>query len=90
MPKCICHCVHILLACSEDVDDEVRNLSGEMLKELSEGMSSGLYESLIGNLEEKFYNVVSALPRIFNRQGGITFKYSESVLKFLFQIEPNS
>lgn len=69
MPKCISHAVHILIGCSEDVEEEVRSLARETLQELSENLTSDLYE----NLEEKFYATINTLPRIFNRKG-IRFK----------------
>lgn len=69
MPKCISHAVHILIGCSEDDNGEIQNLSRETLKDLSTKLSSELSGPLIENLEEKFYSVVSTLPRIFNRKG---------------------
>lgn len=69
MPKCISQTVHILIGCSEDTDAEVKSLAQETLNQLSEDFSSDLYVSLIENLEERFYGVISTLPRIFNRKG---------------------
>lgn len=69
MPKCISQAVHILMGCSEDDDNEVKTISHQTLRELSESLSSNLYASLIQQLEEKFYSVISSLPRIFNRRG---------------------
>lgn len=69
MPKCIGHVVHILIGCSEDADEKVRELAQKTLQELSESFSSDLHGQLVENLEEKFYGVVSTLPRIFNRKG---------------------
>lgn len=75
MPKCVSQAVHILIACSEDRDNEVKSLSEKMLKELSEQFSSDFNAPLIQNLEENFYNIISTLPRIFNRQGKKIMEY---------------
>lgn len=69
MPKCISHTVHILIGCSEDVDDEIKQLSEAALDKLSESFSSDSQVMLIENLEKKLHDIVSTMPRIFNRKG---------------------
>lgn len=62
----------MLIALSEDEEEEVSLLSKTALTQISNSFSSDESKGLLENLEETFYSTISALPRTFNRKG-VTF-----------------
>ncbi|KAJ8959272.1 hypothetical protein NQ314_006300 [Rhamnusium bicolor] len=66
MPRSLSHLIEIVLALSEDENDEVKQKCNDILGKLSSQLSSSSLKSLLENLEEGFYNDINRLPRKFN------------------------
>lgn len=59
----------MLIALSEDEQEQVSILSKTVLNCISNSFSSDESKALLENLEENFYNTINTLPRTFNRKG---------------------
>ncbi|XP_025829077.1 TELO2-interacting protein 1 homolog [Agrilus planipennis] len=66
MTLSMCYITEILIALSEDEYKNVSETAKEALEILSRNFNSNSYRKIEENLEEKFYEMTTDLPRIFN------------------------
>jgi hypothetical protein len=66
MPTSVGHLVDIVISLSEDTDVSVSDKNKQILEDLSSKLTRSEFKSLLDNLEESFYGVVTSMPRKFN------------------------
>lgn len=69
MPMTMSHIIEILITLSEDDDTELASKSKEIVMKFSQGYFPNTLKIMTENIEENFYNLLSAMPRIFNSLG---------------------
>jgi hypothetical protein len=69
MPTSVGHLVDIVISLSEDADVSVSDKNKQILEDLSSKLTRNEFKSLLDNLEESFYGVVTSMPRKFNGIG---------------------
>lgn len=84
MPISTSHLIEIIITISEDENAEVKQKSKDVLRKLSDRLSSSNFKSLLENLEEGFYNGINSLPRKFNGIGKTYYFCYIYIPHFLF------
>lgn len=66
MPKSIPIIVEILIVLKEDENKEIQMKANEALEQFSKHFNRFYFRTILDNLRERFYNLATTLPRIFN------------------------
>lgn len=69
IPKTVCNLIELIIAMSEQEDNEIASLNQVFLERLSDKVSSNMFPTLFETLEEGFLNGIIRLPRQMNSTG---------------------